>query len=65
MRFLDYIRKDKREIGDIIADAVDKVHPVYSPLVGEEPDGNAEELLNKSLDVKPIDTEIREISLYA
>ena len=65
MRFLDYIRKDKRKVGDIIAGAVNKVHPVYSPLVGEEPDGNAEELLSKGLDVKPIDAEIREISLYA
>lgn len=65
MRFLNYIKKDRRKVGDIIAGAVDKVHPVYSPLVGEEPEGDAEKLLNKGLDVKPIDTEIREISLYA
>lgn len=65
MRFLNYIKKDRRKVGDIIAGAVDKVHPVYSPLVGEEPEGDAEELLNKGLDVKPIDAEIREISLYA
>ncbi len=65
MGFLRYIKKDKRNIRDIMAGAVTKVRPVYSPLVGEEPGGNAEELLNKDLDIKPVDAEIREISLYA
>lgn len=65
MGFLRYIKKDKRNTRDIMAGAVTKVRPVYSPLVGEEPEGDAEKLLNKGLDVKPVDAEIREVSLYA